>query len=62
MRAETPLFHGEDSARERQRVWFLVLGLGLFGFTRHFGGIGPLGELPVELSPLLLGPAELLNR
>ena len=39
-----------------------VLGLGLLGFALDIGAVGSLGELSIELSPLLLGPAELLDR
>ena len=42
---------------------FFVLGLGVLGLGRHLGGFDALlGELPVELPPLLLCPAELLYR
>ena len=39
-----------------------VLGLGLLGVALDIGAVGPLGKLPIELPPLLLGPAELLDR
>ena len=39
-----------------------VLGLGLLGIALYIGALGPFGELPIELPPLLLRPAELLYR